>query len=83
MRDEDLLRDQLDLCIQNFWAIGEVLQRNRLPSDSLNCEGAIGSYVILNSGDDIIVNHPNPESLGYSEIFISKNNPVPTLVLAD
>lgn len=73
-------RLSVESCVQKFWEIAEVLQQDRLPDDSHNCLGSNLPNVITRSGDDVIVSHPQPQLLGYSEIVVSKNNPVPELI---
>lgn len=81
VQQEELYRDQLDSCVYNFWQIAELLQNDELPGDSLNCSESGLPNVITRVGDDIIVRHPSPQLLGYTDIFVSKNDPVPKLVL--
>ena len=77
---EEQRRDQIELCVQNFWEIAELLQNIQLPDASLNCVEGAEAHIVTRVGDDIIVSHPRPELLGYSEIVVSKNSPIPVLV---
>lgn len=67
-------------CVQVFWEIASILQNDEVPDSSLKCAEASLPNIITRAGDDIIVNHPSPQMLGYSQIYVSKNDPTPTLV---
>lgn len=73
-------RISVESCVQKFWEIADVLQNGGTPNDSHNCLGTNLPHVITRVGDDIIVNHPQPQLLGYTEIVVSKSNPVPELI---
>ena len=77
---EEQRRDQIESCVQNFWEIAQLLQRDQLPDLSHGCTEVGEPQVVTRVGDDIIVSHPSPELLGYSQIVVSKYNPVPVLV---
>ena len=78
---EELARSQVESCVLVFWEIAEVLQNDLALDESLRCEEPGDPNIVTVVGDDIIVTHPNPELLGYSEIVVSKSNPVPELVI--
>jgi hypothetical protein len=78
--EQEQRRMSLESCVQKFWKIAEVLQNNGPLNDSYNCAGTNLPNVITRVGNDIIVNHPQPQLLGYSKIVVSKNNPVPELI---
>ena len=77
---EVLSIQQQNLCVQVFWEIASILQNDELPDSSLKCAEASEPNIITRSGDDIVVNHPSPQLLGFSQIYVSKNNPTPTLI---
>lgn len=72
-------RVALESCIRKFWEISSILQNGDMPNDSHNCEDTTLPHVITRSGDDVIVAHPQPQLLGYSQIAVSISNPVPEL----
>jgi len=78
---EELARSQVESCVLIFWEIAEILQKDLVPDESLRCEQPGDPNIVTVIGDDIIVTHPNPQLLGYSEIVVSKNNPIPELVI--
>ncbi|MFT4887300.1 MAG: hypothetical protein ACJA2D_002479 [Pseudohongiellaceae bacterium] len=78
--EQEQRRISLESCVQKFWEIAEVLQNNGTLNDSYNCAGSNLPNVITRIGSDIIVNHPQPQLLGYSKIVVSKSNPVPELI---
>jgi len=78
---EELARSQVESCVLVFWEIAELLQNDSVPDESLRCEEPGDPNIVTVVGDDIIVTHPNPQLLGYSEIVVSKNNPIPELVI--
>jgi hypothetical protein len=73
-------RVELESCAAKFWEIAQVLQQNRVPNNSLNCTGTTLPHIVTRTSDDIIVRHPEPQRLGYSEIVVSKKNPVPEFI---
>lgn len=81
MAAEERLLDQINSCVQVFWEIAEVLKNGEEPGDSLRCPEQILPNIIARQNNDIIVRHPNPQLLGYTDIFVTRNNPVPILVL--
>lgn len=78
--EQEQKRISIESCVQKFWEIAEVLQNDGTLNDSYNCTGTDLPNVITRIGDDIIVNHPQPQLLGYSEIVVSKGNPVPEFI---
>ena len=79
-RAQDLSIDPLDRCIAIFTAIGELLQNNEMPHESLRCDASGTPNIVTRGGGDIVIAHPHPDFYGFKEIYVSKNNPVPTLV---
>lgn len=77
---EEQSRASLELCLLNFWEIAELLQNDQTPGEALACVEAGAPNIISRVGDDIIVRHPRPELHGYSEVVVSKSNPVPRLI---
>jgi len=77
---EELVRDQVESCVLVFWEIAEILQNGQVPDETLKCAETDLPNIVTRSADDIIVSHPQPQLLGYSEIFVSKNSPIPELV---
>lgn len=78
--EQEQKRISLESCVQKFWDIAEALQDGGIINDSYNCPGTNLPNVITRVGDDIIVNHPQPQLFGYSEIVVSKGNPVPEFI---
>lgn len=74
---EEVAINQLNLCVMVFWEIAAQLQNNQEPEQSLACAESDELNIISRDNDDIIVTHPHPELLGYSEISVRKSNPVP------
>ena len=78
---EELAIAQRTLCMQKFWEIANLLQNDELPDESLNCFESGLPHIVTRVGDDVIVTHPRPDLLGFSELYVSKNNPVPTVAV--
>lgn len=76
---EELEIEQQTLCVQVFWEISAVLQRGEEPDPSLRCLETPAVNIITHVDGDIIVTHPSPKNLGFSELYVSKNNPTPTV----
>lgn len=77
---EERLLDQVQSCVQVFWEIAEVLKNGETPRDSLRCPESTLPNIVARVDNDIIVRHPSPQILGYTDIFVSRSNPVPVLV---
>jgi len=77
---EERQRDQIQRCVMVFWEIAEVLKQGQTPNESLRCTEPGSPNIVARVDNDIIVRHPSPQLLGYSDIFVTKNNPVPVLV---
>ena len=73
-------RDQLENCMLVFWEIAAVLENGGTPDPSMSCAEAGMPNLITMVGGDLVVSHPRPELHGYSEIVVSRSNPVPRLV---
>lgn len=70
----------LESCISIFREIGSLLRRNQIPDESLSCDRSGTPNIISREADDIIVSYPHPDFYGYSQIYVSRSNPEPTLV---
>ena len=77
---EERQRAQIESCLLVFWEIAEMLKNNQVPRDSMRCGESGLPNIVARVDDDIIVRHPQPELLGYSDIVVSRRNPVPVLV---
>lgn len=70
----------LDNCVQIFRQIGAGLQNNRMPDESQNCDESGVSHIITRTGNDIQVALAHPDFYGLSQLYVSRDNPEPTLV---
>lgn len=78
--DEIAAEDNENECVLLLWEIGERLQDNQMPPDSTRCEGMSTSFLVSRANGDIVVSHPNPSSLGYRTISVSKSDSEPLLI---
>ncbi|MFT4863529.1 MAG: hypothetical protein ACI95C_002761 [Pseudohongiellaceae bacterium] len=78
--NQEQTRNELESCVAKFWEIAELVKQDRTPNNSHNCAGTTLALIVTRSRDDIIVHHPEPQRLGYSEIVVSKKNPIPELI---
>ena len=78
---EEISIERRTLCVQVFWEIAAVLQRGEEPDSSLRCEETPALNIITQAAGDIEVRHPNPQILGFSELYVSRNNPTPTAMV--
>ncbi|MDA1370776.1 MAG: hypothetical protein O2971_08465 [Proteobacteria bacterium] len=67
-------------CISIFREIGSLLRTNQLPDESLRCDQSGTPNIISREGGDIKISHPHPDFYGYTEIYVSRSNPEPTLI---
>lgn len=67
-------------CMFVFQGVSEALIAGT-PVDPLTaCPDTPAPLIVRETDDDVIISHPRPQNLGYSEISISRSNPVPRLV---
>lgn len=72
----DVSKDAI-LCLSNLERIGELLQEDELPSDSIVCPLSGAPYRVQIDGREVIVRCPNPESHLLYGLHVSKRDPVP------
>lgn len=80
VRAQQLAIIPLESCILIFREIGGILKNNNMPGESLRCDESGTINLVTRADGDIKISHPQPDFYGYREIFVSKNNPEPTLV---
>ncbi len=81
IEQEEIGIERRTLCMQVFWEIAAVLQNGEEPEASLRCEETPDINIVTRTNDDIVVRHPNPKILGFSELYVSRSNPVPTALV--
>ncbi len=67
-------------CMRVFSQIGQALARGDTPNESLRCDGSGQGNIVIREGNNIIIEHPQPDFYGYSRIYVSRNSPEPTVV---
>ncbi|MCG8413153.1 MAG: hypothetical protein MI746_02940 [Pseudomonadales bacterium] len=67
-------------CMFVFQGVSEALVAGTAIDPLTACPDTPAPLVVRQTDDDIIISHPRPENLGYSEISISRSNPVPRLI---
>ena len=71
----------LGQCLSIFQEVSETLIAGETLDPLLACPDSSNQPLIVrNTGDDIVVSHPAPENLGYSEISVSRSDPNPRLI---
>jgi len=80
IRAIDSAEDNENECVLILWEIGERLQSNQLPTDSMRCQGMSTPFIVSRSAGDILVSHPNPTTFGYRTMSVSKSDAEPLLV---
>lgn len=70
-------------CIDVLDDIGLMLADGNLPPDSLRCANQFESFVVEQNGDEIRVSHPDPESLGYLQMYVTNKDPAPVTVMPE
>ncbi|MEQ8314786.1 MAG: hypothetical protein RL839_04940 [Gammaproteobacteria bacterium] len=66
-------------CLVQFQQIGEDLVAGDLPEPTTTCPGSALPLIVTETADDVIVEHPEPAVFGYTEILVSRSNPVPQM----
>lgn len=79
-RARELAITSLAECLLVFRRIGEILASDGMPDESLRCDQSTAANIVTPIGNDIQISHPHPDFYGYSQIYVSKNNPEPTLI---
>ncbi len=77
---QEQARFDLENCMLVFWEIAEMLQNNRVPPPSMQCTEAGAPMLVTQLDNDVIVRHPRPDLHGFSEIVVSRNNPIPEII---
>jgi hypothetical protein len=78
IRAEETAIEQRTLCVQVFWEIAAVLQNGGEPESTLRCQETPALNIVSRTDSDIVISHPNPGALGFSELYVSRSNPIPT-----
>jgi hypothetical protein len=78
---ESLGISSLQRCILVFREIGTQLRSAQLPDASMRCDDSGTPNIIERSEGDIKISHHHPDFYGYSQIYVSRSNTEPTLVL--
>lgn len=83
--DEETRAQQLSItpfqeCVRIFEEIGRILARGGTPPETLTCDASGQSNIVSRVGNNVIVEHPQPDFYGYSRIYVSRNSPEPTLL---
>lgn len=79
-RARELAITSFSECLLVFREIGQILERGNMPADSLRCDQSGTPNIVTGTGGDLKIAHPHPDFYGYSEIFVTRNNPEPTVV---
>ena len=66
-------------CMMTFQKIGTGLAAGEEPDTSLLCPDSLQPNRVTRRGDNVIVEHPQPEYYGYTSLSVSRSNPVPVL----
>lgn len=67
-------------CLILFREIGQVLADGGIPGESMRCDQSTAANIVEEIDGDVRVSHPHPDFYGYSQIYVSRNNPEPTLI---
>lgn len=78
---QELGISSLQRCIVVFREIGSLIRSAQIPNESMRCDDSGTPNIIERSDGDIKVSHPHPDFYGYKEIYVSRSNTEPTLVL--
>lgn len=66
-------------CMVTFQQIGERLAAGERPDPTMRCSDSSQPNRVIESADNLIVEHPQPEYYGYSSLSVSRLNPAPVL----
>lgn len=66
-------------CLVQLQQIGAGLVAGDLPEPTTTCPGSSLPLIVTETADDVIVEHPEPAIFGYTEIYVSRSNPVPQM----
>lgn len=79
-RARELAIDSFAQCVLLFREIGVELAAGRPPDPSMVCDSSGAANIIEEIDGDVRVSHPHPDFYGYSQIYVSRDNPEPTLI---
>lgn len=77
---EEQTRNNIEACMLIFWDIAMQFSNSEPIDTTRRCPGSSAALVVTRNGDDVTVRHPQPDSLGVTDIYVSKSNPTPILV---
>lgn len=80
IRARELAITSFTQCLIVFRQIGLVLERGEMPGESMRCDESGAANIVEQVNGDVRVSHPHPDFYGYSQIYVSRNNPEPTIV---
>ncbi len=66
-------------CLMLFREIGVILENGGTPDESMRCENS-GAILAEQIDGGIRISHPSPESFGYSQLYVTRQNPEPVLI---
>lgn len=72
--------ERTDQCIRNLWRISRSFQEGKIPDGGIVCPASNKPYVIVKTAGNIIARSPSPELYGFTDIRVSRKNPVPEIV---
>ncbi len=73
-------RDRLEDCRLVFEEIGTHLENGDMPDPSLRCAESFIPNIITRDNDSIRISHPNPDTYGFSEIYVTNETHEPIFV---
>ncbi|MEX2470396.1 MAG: hypothetical protein WD396_11625 [Pseudohongiellaceae bacterium] len=77
---QETQRNRIEECMLVFWEVAGLLRDGRTPQSGMRCPGTAAPLQISNVDGDIVVRHPDPQSLGLADIYVTRSNPTPIVV---
>ena len=79
-RARELAISSFSECLLVFMEIGQILERGGMTAETLRCDESGTPNIVTEVNGEIKISHPHPDFYGYAEIFVTRNNPEPTIV---
>ncbi|MDA1369614.1 MAG: hypothetical protein O2971_02485 [Proteobacteria bacterium] len=80
IQEQEDNRFAIESCMLVFWDIATQLANGGQPDPTASCVEAGAPMLIARSNGDLRISHPRPELLGFSDIYVTRSNPVPIMV---
>lgn len=77
---QEQIRNNIEACMLVFWEIAMRFSNDQPLDTGYRCPGSTQALTVTRNGAEVTVRHPQPETLGVTDIYVSKSEPTPILI---